>query len=131
MATFHSWIMEGMAQRFEGLRIGFIEAGCGWLPYMLADIRRRHEMMGREAPDDLLAAHRIWVTGETHEDLAYVVEQVGPDSLMVGTDYGHSDVTSQIAALTRLRRDCGLAPEAVDKMLDANPARLYGLAGNA
>lgn len=128
MAAFHSWIMEGMGARFPALRIGFIEAGCSWLPYVLGDIRRRHEMMDKEFTATPLADNRIFVTGETHEDLAYVVGRFGADNLLVGTDYGHSDVTTQIAALSQLANDCGLAPEAVHKMLDDNPRRLYGLA---
>ncbi len=128
LAAFHSWIMEDMAARFPALRIGFIEVGCSWLPYMLGDIRRRHELMGKEFTSDPLGENNIFVTAEVHEDIAYVVGKLGADNLMVGTDYGHSDVTAQIAALGKLASECGLSADAVDKMLDANPTRLYGLA---
>lgn len=127
LAAFHSWIMEDMAARFPALRIGFIEVGCSWLPYLLGDIRRRFELMGKEFTSHPLAEKRIFVTAEVHEDLAYVVGKLGADNLMIGTDYGHADVTAQIAALTKLETECGLPADAVDKMLDANPSRLYGL----
>jgi predicted TIM-barrel fold metal-dependent hydrolase len=127
LAAFHSWIMEGMSQRFPALRIGFIEVGCSWLPYMLGDIRRRHELMDKEFTDNPLGDNRIFVTAEIHEDLAYVVGKLGADNLMVGTDYGHSDVTAQTAALAKLKTECGLLPEAVEKILDANPRAFYGL----
>ena len=128
MAAFHSWIMEGMAARFPALRIGFIEVGGSWLPYVLGDIRRRFELMGGEFTSDPLGENKIFVTAEVHEDIAYVVGKLGADNLMIGTDYGHADVTAQIAALTKLATECGLGADAVDKMLDANPTRLYGLA---
>ena len=49
------------------------------------------------------------------------------DNLVIGTDYGHSDNSSEIEALRKLRTSGELAPELAHKILEDNPKALYGL----
>ena len=46
---------------------------------------------------------------------------------MIGTDYGHTDTSSEIDALSVLRETSGLTPRAVQKILEDNPRALYGI----
>ena len=41
------------------------------------------------------------------------------DHLMIGTDYGHGDTSSEIAALRKLKERDGMSPTVVDKILGA------------
>ena len=83
----------------------------------------------------LFEEYRIWVSYEVGEDLPYLVQYIGEDHLVVGTDYGHhtpgttdrlvADPSAQVHMVNNLReRD--LSEEFLDKLLIHNPARLYG-----
>ena len=52
----------------------------------------------------------------------------GEDNLVIGTDYGHADFSSQIEALDLLQKVKGLEPGVIEKILYDNPKALYGLA---
>jgi predicted TIM-barrel fold metal-dependent hydrolase len=75
----------------------------------------------------VLRANRVWVTCQTDDDLAYVLQYAGEDSLMIGTDYGHDDSASELEALRTLRAQGAVEPRVLDKILDDNPRALYGL----
>jgi hypothetical protein len=46
---------------------------------------------------------------------------------VIGSDYGHNDNASELLALRRVQSEFGLDSAVIDKILAANPARLYGL----
>jgi hypothetical protein len=45
----------------------------------------------------------------------------------MGTDYGHSDTSSELEALQRLRELPGVSNQAANKILDDNPRALFSL----
>ena len=69
----------------------------------------------------------MYVALQTTDNLKLIVDTVGEDNLVVGTDYGHSDTSSEILALRRIRDDGKIAAGAVNKILDDNARRFYGL----
>ena len=76
----------------------------------------------------LLADNRFYVAVQVTDDLEQIVGLVGEDNLVVGTDYGHNDTSSEIEALRLIRTNGRLEPGVVDKILGANACALYGLA---
>ncbi len=127
VAACHQWILAGIPQEFPKLRIAFVEAASQWVPYMVSDLRRRFPARhGHEAAENLLKESRVWVTCETSDDIEYVLGYAGEDNLMIGTDYGHTDQSSEIQALQKLRERGGIAPSIIDKILGDNPRELYG-----
>ena len=46
---------------------------------------------------------------------------------MIGTDYGHADVGTEIEALKTLKSNEDVAPGIVKKILEDSPAALYAL----
>jgi predicted TIM-barrel fold metal-dependent hydrolase len=121
----HAAISSGLMQRHPGLRIGFIEASASWLPWVIKDIRRRAE--GRKLPEHFLEEFRIFVTCYTSDDIGYITQQAGAGVLMIGTDYGHQDMSVELDALRTLGVRGDLAPVVAQKILDENPRALYGL----
>jgi predicted TIM-barrel fold metal-dependent hydrolase len=119
--------MGGVPSLFPKVRWAIVEASANWLPYLVNDLRQRFKRRGKRLPDNVLAANRIYVTCEVTDDLAYVLPVAGEDNLIIGTDYGHSDSSSEIEALRLLRHDNRIGPRAVDKILWNNPRALYGL----
>lgn len=127
IATFHSLLEFDLPGRFPGLRWGFIEASASWLPYVLIDVEKRLKRKGRRLAADPLGDNNIWVTVEVTDDIPYIIDRVGDDRLVVGTDYGHTDTSAEIEAL-RLLREGGKVPAAsVDKILGPNARALYTL----
>lgn len=128
IGTFHSLVMSGTPARFPNLRWGFIEVSANWLPFVIADLQNRFEKRGRQLGDNVLGENRIYVTCEVSDDLKAVLKVSGEDNLVIGTDYGHADMASDIEALRGLRQAGKLESRVVDKILWDNPRSLYGLA---
>ena len=76
---------------------------------------------------NVLRQNRIYVACQTDDDLPYVLKYSGEDHLVIGTDYGHNDTSSEILALRKLKEDGTVPPEIVNKILDDNARALYGL----
>ena len=126
LAACHALITNGIPQMFPTLRFGFIEASAQWVPYMIHDLRRRFETRGRELPADPMKVNHIWVTCQTDDDLPYVLKYAGEDSLVVGTDYGHQDQSSEIEAMRVMREKGDVEPRIIDKIMGDNAVALYG-----
>jgi predicted TIM-barrel fold metal-dependent hydrolase len=60
-------------------------------------------------------------------DTDYVVGVAGEDRLVVGTDSGHHDTSTEIEAMRLLGEQNLLGPQVIDKILGANATTLYGL----
>ncbi len=126
-SAFHHLLYYGIPARFPRLRFGFIEATASWLPYVLTDLRRRLARDGLPPlGKDPLRDNRLYVACQTNDDLRYILGYGGEDNLVIGSDYGHSDTSSELEALRNLRAT-ELPASIVRKILEDNPARLYGL----
>jgi predicted TIM-barrel fold metal-dependent hydrolase len=75
----------------------------------------------------VLRGNKIWVACQTDDDLPYVLSYAGDDMLVIGTDYGHNDTSSEILALRKLKEDGTVPTAVVNKILDDNARALYGL----
>jgi predicted TIM-barrel fold metal-dependent hydrolase len=127
---FHSLILRGIPEKFPNLRIGAIEVAAQWVPYLVHDLNLRlPKFLGKEAKPDLLRGGQLFVACQTDDDLPYVLKYAGEDSLMIGSDYGHADNASELLALRRLKEKGAIDARVIDKILGANPARFYGIAG--
>ena len=127
VGAFHSIIFEGIPERFPQLKFGFIEVSAQWIPYALHDLARRLRRQGKALGRDVLRDRRIYVACETSDDLPYVLQYAGPDNLVIGSDYGHADTSSELEALRLLKQRRELGANVIDKILDQNPRALYGL----
>jgi uncharacterized protein len=127
ISAFHALLYREIPQRFPAVRWGFIEAGSGWLLYVLSELKNRMQRRGKRLSDRTLADNNMFVACQINEDLPTILHVAGEDSLVIGTDYGHNDNATQIEALRQLRKAPAMPAGAVDKILGDNPARLYGL----
>ena len=127
VGAFHAIILTGLPDRFPKLRFGFIEAASEWIPFALKDLRRRMPALKRKLPDLPLKDYRMFVTCQTDDDIAHVLQYAGEDNLLIGTDYGHNDQSSELEALKHLRESGGITDRQYTKITSTNPAALYGL----
>jgi uncharacterized protein len=127
VGAFHSIVYHKIPERFPRLRTAFVEVAAQWAPYVVRDLATRFRRRGEQLPDDLFRAYRLYIACQTDDDLSYVLQTTGPDSLIIGSDYGHADTSSELEALRNLKRSGGVDPAWIDRILTSNPARLYAL----
>jgi predicted TIM-barrel fold metal-dependent hydrolase len=104
-----------------------VECTASWLPYVVNDWKRRFRTFGKPVGEYPMRDYRMYVDLQSDDDIAYLVQQCGEDNLMIGTDYGHTDNSSEIEALRRLQERGDIEPRIINKILHDNPAAFYGL----
>ena len=127
VSAFHNLVMDGIPQKFPKLRWGFIEVSAQWIPYALNDLWLRKRKMGKRIAQDPMKDGNIWVAAQTTDDFDWIFKYTGDDNLVIGTDYGHTDTSSEIEALRIIKEGNKLPTGAVDKILGPNAQTLYGL----
>ena len=120
-------VLSEIPQLFPKLRWGFIEASAQWIPWIHREATRRSEREGKQLPENLFEAKNIFVTCQSDEDLPWILKYAGENCLMIGTDYGHNDSSSDLDAISSLRAREDISEEAKAKILSHNPKALYGL----
>jgi predicted TIM-barrel fold metal-dependent hydrolase len=128
IGAFHNLIMDGIPKMFPRLRWGFIEVSAQWIPYVYNDLGLRFARKDRVLPADPLKDNRMYVACQCTDDLPYILKHGGADNLVIGTDYGHADTSSQIEALRILKKGGKVESSVVDRILEDNARALYGLA---
>lgn len=128
VGSFHSLVMDGTPSLFPKARWGFIEVSAQWVPYVLKDLGHRLKRAGKRLPADPLKGLNFYVACEVNDDLPMILPYAGEDNLVIGTDYGHSDSSTEIEALRLMKNDGKVPPHVIEKILGDNPKRLYGLA---
>jgi predicted TIM-barrel fold metal-dependent hydrolase len=123
----HVLLMSELPHVFPTLRWGFIEASSQWVPWIYHEARNRYKTAGREFPDDIFGAYKIYVTCETHDDLPWILKYAGERSLVIGTDYGHLDPSSDTNAIVAFQQLEEISQETKERILYHNPKALYNL----
>jgi predicted TIM-barrel fold metal-dependent hydrolase len=124
---FGSLITTGLPQKFPDLRWAFVEVSAEWIPYVMNHLEIGYRKKGHAWPGtEFLKNNHIYVACQTSDDLSYILEHVGDDHIVVGTDYGHNDTASEINALKKLKADGKIPGASIDKILWDNPQALYG-----
>ena len=131
VGCFHALVMSEVPSLFPDLRWAFVEASAQWIPYVIHDLRRRFTGVtaakGRRLSDTVMADNRLYVTCQTDDDLPWVLKYAGEHSLIIGTDYGHPDPSSELDAISIFQGQSGISQENKDRILHYNPKALYNL----
>ena len=128
IGAFHSVIMGEVPQMFPKLRFHWAEAAALWIPYVVKDLQRRWGAQGKDFPDNPLKEYRQYVSCQTDDDVDYIFRYSGEDNIVIGTDYGHNDQSTEIEALRNLKEQGGITAPQYEKIIDQNPKTLFGLA---
>lgn len=121
-------IMSEVPRIFPDLRWGFIEVSAQWVPWVVHETVRRSVGRAHPIPPNPLKAFNIYVAAQTDDDFAYLVSTVGEDNLLIGTDYGHTDVSSEVDAIRIFQESVtNISETAKRKILSDNPKKLYAI----
>ncbi len=123
----HSLMVSDFYERFPKLRWGFIETAGQWAPWVLQEAASRLRGWGRRLPDDPLDAFHMWITVQTDDDINYLVQRCGDRHFMIGTDYGHTDPSSNIDAIKEFLAMPEISDDLKRRIVHDNPKAFYGL----
>lgn len=124
-------ILDGLFDRFPGLRGGCIEQGAGWvvswlhhLDYAQRAFRRTEEPLQRLAAKPSEYVHRhLKFTPFPGEPVGWMIEQAGGDLFMFSTDYPHPEGGRD--PLTKFEEELGdVSAEDRDRFYHGNMAEL-------
>jgi len=135
MMAMLAMIEGGVLERHPKLRVAFLEAGCGWLPYWLWRLDEleyknlRWEVDGRmKVKPSEYFRRQCFVSVEPGEPyLGRLIDFIGEDNLLFGSDYPHMDHKPGVVD-ELLEFEQQLPRATIQKILWDNPRRFYGLA---
>jgi predicted TIM-barrel fold metal-dependent hydrolase len=132
---FFAVLWGGLTDRFPRLRWGFVEGGATWLLYVLREIFRTDDVIGayryfrdwRAAAMEAVRDKHLYVAAQVDDNLPEIIDLVGSDHLVYGTDYGHLDIGSDPEGLYLMSTRRDIAPDVARKIVDTNARRLLGI----
>jgi uncharacterized protein len=132
--AFYALLFGRLADRFPRLKWGFMEGGSSWVPYVLRETFRadatgayRGFKDWRPQAQEALEGAELFIAAQLEDDIAYVLEHVGPDCLVYGTDYGHLDLGSDPGGLHEMTHRPDIDEAVACKLVDGNARRLLGI----
>lgn len=136
MLTLTSLLVNGTPEKFPDLNFAFLEAGIGWVPYMMyrlnkeCSIRRSEVPLLEKSPEEYIRDQFVFGTqpiGEPNRasDMQKVIELVGVDSIVFSTDYPHWDF-DQPDGFDKFIKNT-FDEEARERVLSTNAADIFGI----
>lgn len=133
MRQLTSIVLEGLPERFPRLRLAFLEAGCGWVPYWMERMDDEYAKRAAEAPtlrrrpSEYVRGGTLYFSCEANEWLLpQAVRLVGERQIVYASDFPHWD-HSYPESLDELRMRGDLTEAQKRLILGDNARRLYGL----
>jgi len=122
----YALIMSEIPRVFPKLRWGFIEVSSQWVPWVIHEAVRRSLGSARAVSTDCLREYNIYVSTQSDDDFKYIISCAGDENLVIGTDYGHGDTSSELNAIARFKT-LDLDDSVKRRILVDNPRRLYDI----
>jgi predicted TIM-barrel fold metal-dependent hydrolase len=129
LETAWALVLGNLFGRFPNVRVTSIELGSAWVDYCLYTLDHAGGLLGRhveaygvtvaDLPSDIFKEH-LWVSPFPEDDIAHVVDLIGADRVLLGSDWPHLEGTPQpidylaqldkldTASVRRIMRDNGL-----------------------
>jgi predicted TIM-barrel fold metal-dependent hydrolase len=123
-----SAIGHGMCTRFPGLKIVPVENGSGWVRPLLHDMAAAHAFNPHLFEEDPVQVFKrnVFVHPFHEDDPKGLVEVLGADNVLFGSDYPHPEgMSDPLAFVDDLE---GLPTDAVAKVMGGNLSRLMNVA---
>ncbi len=123
----------GILELYPKLKVAFLEAGAGWVPYWMERLDEHYEYLQptvplmKKRPSDYMRSEQVYYSFEPDEHtLNFVMNYVGEDRLVFASDYNHGDskFPHTVASVTE-RKD--LSTSQSHKLMHDNAARLYNI----
>ena len=133
---FTSFLLDGGPARFPTLKIAFLEAGVGWVPYLMERLDEKYEKLPHQAPllskapSEYVLAGSIYFSCELEEKiLPYVIGLGLEHNLMYPSDYPHERPTLEefLSDIPKFHAREDLSAQAKKLILRENCIDFYAL----
>jgi predicted TIM-barrel fold metal-dependent hydrolase len=133
MDTAKALILGNLFGRFPNIRAASIEMGGTWVPYLLHALDHAGPLLTRhvrafgtllaDRPSDVFK-ERFWVSPFPEEDIPALVQVLGADHVLMGSDWPHAEGTATPGAYA----DClvNLDDSAIRRIMRDNALELVG-----
>lgn len=125
-------VTDGVFDRIPDLKVVCVEAGCGWAAYVMDRLDEKYDLLSFGAPPLEMRPseyfrRNLWFVAEPEErTIGAMLELVGEDRILWGSDFPHIDSTLEAPHLIR-RSVGGLSPERRTAVLGGNALPVFGL----
>lgn len=131
MLQFNSMIHDRTFERFPRLKVAFLEASCGWVPYAIERIDHRSAKLARNLALEQVTNHPIYFHASLEDEsvLPFTISVIGDDRLLFASDFPHESLDAEAVGHdieTFLARP-DLRPESKRKILCDNVKEAYSL----
>jgi predicted TIM-barrel fold metal-dependent hydrolase len=134
MRQLTSIIFEGIPERFPRLRLAFLEAGCGWVPYWMERMDDEYAKRGaaeapalKKKPSEYVRGGTLYFSCEADEWLLpQALRLIGENQVVYASDFPHWDHDYPESA-EEIRKRGDLTDPQKRKILADNARRLYRL----
>ncbi len=133
MAAVTSFTACGILERFPMLKVGFFEAGTGWLRWLGARLDQHHAILRSDfppltrSPSEWLRSENVYFGVESDDPfVGDVVSEYGDGRFLYSSDYSHFDCECPETVQT-LFENPNLSRGAKERIAGGNAARFFGL----
>jgi predicted TIM-barrel fold metal-dependent hydrolase len=118
-------------ERFPRLKMVSVEAGCGHAAYLMDRLDEKYSVFHaisplKLRPSDYIKRNCYFVAEPEERTIGAMLDIVGEDRILWGSDYPHVDST--LAAPDLIRQSiAALSPERQAAVLGENARRVFGL----
>jgi predicted TIM-barrel fold metal-dependent hydrolase len=126
-------VVGGILEKFPRLKVAFMEAGAGWVPYWMERLDEHYEYLQPtvpwlpKPPSEYMRGEQLYYSFEPDErTIGFVANFVGEERLVFASDYNHSDSKFPHTVESVTRRE-DIPPKLMAKIMGENAARLYTL----
>jgi predicted TIM-barrel fold metal-dependent hydrolase len=129
MIQLTSIVLNGVLERFPTLTLAFMEAGAGWVPFLVERLDRECQNRGaglRSLPSEQLRSDRIFFHCELDEQmLPGALDMLGADRFFAASDFPHEPPHEFVASVAAFRARRDVPDAAKVRILHDNATRLY------
>src|SRR5207237_1269513 len=91
-------VTSGLLERFRNLKVAFLEAGAGWVPYWMHRMDEYNEVAPERwahisaKPSEYVKCGRVFFSCEPGDEfIPFFIDHVGEDAMLFASDYLHFD----------------------------------------
>jgi predicted TIM-barrel fold metal-dependent hydrolase len=121
---FTSMICDRVFDRYPHLKVAFLEADCGWAPYLIERIDRKAGGIASEQ----VRNHPVYFHAELMERaLPYAISEIGDDRFLYATDFPHEPVAEIEESLEHFLAREDLSQTSKQRILCDNIKAIYSM----
>ena len=123
--TMAAFVCHGVFARFPDLRVASIEAGGEWIRAFVNHLGDTYKKMPNAFDGNPVEQfkHNVYVSPFHEDDLGEIIDVIGADHVLFGSDYPHPEGLAEPASYVDHLPE-GLADEDVQKIMGGNLARI-------